>query len=1089
MPSGKSGDSGGPSSTAAMLLNPKVYKSQLSKKQNQSATSSAPSNTSRFDPKALLNPRGTSAQLPTSSTSAPVVDKENTANIKRPFSGLNQLEQLYGVEDRSKVAPKRMKMTSNKNDDEERKGTTFHVPSTDGPIGAYMKEDEKTEQHDFQQAIDLTADDDDDDVVVTGERSLEPALNYDEEEVCLGRIVEAKVEAHMIPQPPKSSLAVLDPSKWNPIACQLHRNTDARDLVIHVTDSASRVFGCLDKWTARGLSTMMDRLVPSRQMRLQARVPIRTRMPGEVAGQPINQLIPCWINVYAIRRLVRSIGRFLGQNNVFLSRPLGIDSGKEIINPHDDPSTRRALAGLPASSAAKTGVQADYRTVEEATNAVSKMFDALSSTSENLSQMEPHPSITTALLTHQKQGLDWLLRKERPRTFGNVDEDSHNSSLWRMRLRSNGSKEYKEIVSGISQPKEPPEVFGGLLADVMGLGKTIEILALLASTQEEAQHFALQKVQKLRPDERNFRCHSKATLLIVPLSTVQNWESQIREHVKAGTFSVHIYHGQNRATSSDDLAQYDIVITTYGTVASEAARTNALFYSLLFQIKWFRIVLDEAHTIREPKAKQSLAIYELWGQRRWAVTGTPIQNRIEDLGSLLRFLRLYPYDSTQGFTQYIRAPLRKSSPHVLTSLRVLIGSVSLRRLKDKIDLPQREDFVVKLNFTQEERKIHDFFKGASQAKLNKLNGAKQKKGNVANLHVLQGISTLRMISAAGQDLLNEQDRARLSGSYEKQAIDLEGPDIPSSEVTDTSAMEMFTLMQNSDIDFCSVCDRALSGDSPRDDDPDHHDQPFGFFLACYDLLCRECFQSRQREFQDAANDSAHHQVSCPACGVQVPSTIMEITQKNLDEYQAGKEASKQKKKSKSKNYSGPSTKTQALLKDLVQMGQDSLDHLDKGEPPVKAVVYSEFTSHLDILECALRDENYLFVRIDGSMPLVQRRKVLDRFSIDSKIMILLASVKAAGQGLNLTAASRVFIMEPLWNPAAEQQAVDRIHRLGQTRAVRVTRFIIKDSVEEAVLKLQQKKIKLASLSMDRGKGLSKKQSQEETAKLLSEVFK
>jgi len=97
-----------------------------------------------------------------------------------------------------------------------------------------------------------------------------------------------------------------------------------------------------------------------------------------------------------------------------------------------------------------------------------------------------------------------------------------------------------------------------------------------------------------------------------------------------------------------------------------------------------------------------------------------------------------------------------------------------------------------------------------------------------------------------------------------------------------------------------------------------------------------------------------------------------------------------------------------------------------------------------------------------------RNAAMDAFRDDPSVQVILVSIMAGGLGLNLTAGNSVFVMEPQFNPAAEAQAVDRVHRLGQTRCVRTVRFIMKDSFEEKILQLQDKKKKLASLSLDRG---------------------
>jgi SNF2 family DNA or RNA helicase len=104
------------------------------------------------------------------------------------------------------------------------------------------------------------------------------------------------------------------------------------------------------------------------------------------------------------------------------------------------------------------------------------------------------------------------------------------------------------------------------------------------------------------------------------------------------------------------------------------------------------------------------------------------------------------------------------------------------------------------------------------------------------------------------------------------------------------------------------------------------------------------------------------------------------------------------------------------------------------------------------------------------MSRAQRSAALDSFRSDARVAAILVSIAAGGLGLNLTAASRVYVMEPQFNPAAEAQAIDRVHRLGQRRAVVATRFVMADSFEERMLELQRKKQNLADLSMNRGSG-------------------
>ena len=134
-----------------------------------------------------------------------------------------------------------------------------------------------------------------------------------------------------------------------------------------------------------------------------------------------------------------------------------------------------------------------------------------------------------------------------------------------------------------------------------------------------------------------------------------------------------------------------------------------------------------------------------------------------------------------------------------------------------------------------------------------------------------------------------------------------------------------------------------------------------------------------------------------------------------------------------------------------------------------SVIFSGWTSHLDLIQIALEDHRISYVRLDGKMSRMQRGAALETFREDDSVPVILVSIAAGGLGLNLTAASKVYVMEPQFNPAAEAQAIDRVHRLGQTREVTTTRFIMGGSFEEKMLELQRKKQNLADLSLNRGK--------------------
>jgi len=198
---------------------------------------------------------------------------------------------------------------------------------------------------------------------------------------------------------------------------------------------------------------------------------------------------------------------------------------------------------------------------------------------------------------------------------------------------------------------------------------------------------------------------------------------------------------------------------------------------------------------------------------------------------------------------------------------------------------------------------------------------------------------------------------------------------------------------------------------------------------CNHVICVECNEKFLLESK-----------ICPTCSEVVTSSEVYNNQIFHNDYSIGE----------NKNFL--STKINALLYELHQTHQNL---------QMKSIIFSQWTSMLDLLEKPLKEAGYQFVRLDGSMSQAQRENSLNQFNSNPETKIFLISMRAGGLGLNLTAASNVFLLDPWWNPATEDQAIDRVHRIGQNKPVSVTRFIIDNSIEEKILLLQEKKRKLA----------------------------
>ncbi|KAF7526827.1 hypothetical protein G7054_g10639 [Neopestalotiopsis clavispora] len=255
----------------------------------------------------------------------------------------------------------------------------------------------------------------------------------------------------------------------------------------------------------------------------------------------------------------------------------------------------------------------------------------------------------------------------------------------------------------------PEEKGGGILADEMGMGKSLSILSLIVETFEEAQTWADNRQAEGRVND--LRGHTRSTLIVVSSALlINNWCHEIAEHL-ADTLSVIRYHGPNRPKGQAGLATLvnsDIVITTYNTLAKEWSTTGHNKSSLLHSIEWYRVVLDEAHIIRRSATTFHKTCVKLEANSRWCLTGTPIQNKLEDIGALFCFIKAKPFQDMRQFRSSIVIPYEQKEDGIATKRLVLLNdSLCLRRTRELIDLPELNEEVKFLNFNEDERKQYE----------------------------------------------------------------------------------------------------------------------------------------------------------------------------------------------------------------------------------------------------------------------------------------------------------------------------------------------------------------------------------------------
>jgi len=898
-------------------------------------------------------------------------------------------------------------------------------------------------------------------------------------------MLKSQLDCHLVPSAKPGAITLLGQGFAPIVKIMLRRRTGEKSHNIEACDWTRKIVGRVAAKTAKGLCPILDN--PVLGVRTECRIPSRPLQAGETAGRPTSTTYALDINIYGPRKYGPQIGNHLTKYDLKLVSANFLPPGMVVENPHGvqhrKPDVKRYY--LAQNQPLAVGPS---RTTEEVRHEVMNVFDSFGDR-QNLPEAEADPAIQTPLLTHQKQGLYFMQDRESVGLAGR-DVDSARPSIWKKhRALLSGGVEYVNVITG-STESTFPEPRAGILADMMGLGKTLSILSLVVGSKAEALEWSTRQPDNpVAPTPKTSKATSlvqdlaltkpkrnaKATLLVCPLSTATNWEEQIKQHIKPGCLSYYIYHGANRIKDAEKLAHFDLVITTYGSVSSELSSRHRRKQGLypLEEIGWFRIVLDEAHMIREQTTLQFKAIVRLQADRRWAVTGTPVQNRLDDLGALLAFIRFNPFHDRSQFLKHIVDPFKAANPAVVEKLRVLVDTVTIRRLKDKIDLPPRSDEVVRLDFSPDERKIYELFNKNAKDRVQVLSrpgGERALRGNTF-MHILRSILRLRLICAHGKDLLNEEDLAVLEGMTAETAIDLDSDDDDvqtKSQLSERRAYEMLQLMRESNNDGCSNCQTKLGSNDSASIESEGQEDLLGFMNPCFHLFCCTCIAQAKGLYRASLAEDGKTAM-CYICHQNVAIEFVQLkrTKAEVETDGLSKLMTKPSTNSSGKGscYSGPSTKARALIQDLLRHKEEG-PKLYPNEPPIKSVVFSAWTSHLDLLERALHSAGIPYTRLDGTMTRVARTAAMDAFREDDDVHVILVSIMAGGLGLNLTAGNNVYVMEPQYNPAAEAQAVDRVHRLGQKRPVKTVRYIMRNSFEEKMLELQDKKRKLASLSMD-----------------------
>ncbi|RAL38812.1 hypothetical protein DM860_013493 [Cuscuta australis] len=650
----------------------------------------------------------------------------------------------------------------------------------------------------------------------------------------------------------------------------------------------------------------------------------------------------------------------------------------------------------------------------------------------DLKEMEPPGTLVCSLRPYQKQALYWMSELEKGTDAEQTTKTLHPCWAAYRICDERGPAIYVNIFSGEATtefPSASETARGGILADAMGLGKTVMTIALILARlgkgipdnlEPLVEDMAIVKHSNSSGDgNANNRRVKGGTLIVCPMALLGQWKDELLAHSKQDSISVFVYYGGTRSSDPRAIAEPDVVLTTYGilTAAYKSDVDNSIFH----KVDWHRIVLDEAHTIKSWKTMGAKAAFTLSAYCRWCLTGTPLQNNVEDLYSLLCFLHVEPWCNWAWWNKLIHKPYENGDLRALKLIKAILRPLMLRRTKETKDkegrpilvLPPTDIQVIECEQSEEERDFYDALFKKSKVQFDQFVAQGKVLHNYANILEL----LLRLRQCCNHPFLvmsrgNTDKYADLS-KLARRFLEM-NPESASQQLpTRTYVEEVVNEIRKGENTECPICLESA-------DDP--------VLTPCAHRMCRECLLSSWRSPAGGM---------CPICRRTLNKNEL-ITCPSANKFRVDVE----------KNWK-ESSKVKKLL--------DCLQCISRSGSGEKSIVFSQWTSFLDLLEIPLKRNGIGFLRFDGRLAQKQRENILREFSETHEKMVMLMSLKAGGVGLNLTAASNVFLVDPWWNPAVEEQAIMRIHRIGQKRTVCVRRFIVKDTVEERMQQVQARK--------------------------------
>lgn len=679
----------------------------------------------------------------------------------------------------------------------------------------------------------------------------------------------------------------------------------------------------------------------------------------------------------------------------------------------------------------------------------------------------------------------------------------------------------------------------GILADEMGLGKTIQTISLLAH---------------LATHEQIWGPH----LVVVPTSVMLNWEMEFKKFLPA--FKILTYYGtqeerlrKRKGWSDND--KWNVCITSYQLALQDA--------QVLKRRPWHYLVLDEAHNIKNFQSKRWQTLLTFNSQARLLLTGTPLQNNLTELWSLLFFLR--PGESEQGGVKFAdlatfnkvfhrpvdqimengRDALDDEAKESVTKLHRVLRPHLLRRLKADVEkqMPKKYEHIVKCRLSKRQRQLYDGYMGLAGTRESFQSGnymsiinclmQLRKVCNHPDLFETRQIVTsyaMPKSAVADYEIKELLVRKRLNEDEDYIRTDLSLFNLWRTNTTSVAARRTQILAALQPLALLSQKQRNQLGNMPAagggstiaaaHSTLDFTKRQDRFFqindqylrtitraqkIPVYsDSLLRRLHvdlkptkPARAAVVEVATGNTIGYSLQTSETLTNMITTLpergeaMDLAVRKFGCITPAVIAPKMARLALTDQGVRTVREAQAVLpadafheartrlsiafpdKSLIQYDCGKLQALarllrDLQSRGSRALIFTQMTKVLDILEQFLNLHGHRYLRLDGATRIEARQHLTERFNTDPRILAFILSSRSGGLGINLTGADTVIFYDLDWNPAMDKQCQDRAHRIGQTRDVHIYRFISEGTIEANILRKSNQKRMLDDVVIQEG---------------------